>query len=221
MAGRNLSWLEAVTAGQRPIQVLVVDDHPVVVDGLTTVLQLSSALHLVATASSGREALSVLAAHSIDVVLVDLRLPDISGFDVLLEMALRWPSAKAIVLSNHEGDGAIRRALHAGARGYIAKGSSGQEIIGAIQAVASGHRFLSPSAAAALASTETDEALTGRERQVIDLAARGLSNKQIALHLRSTERNVKYNLNCIFQKLGVADRTHAVRVALRRGLIDD
>lgn len=203
------------------IRVLIVDDHQVLTQGLGALFETTGDVRLVAAASCGRDALSILGTTELDVLLLDLRLPDMTGFEVLRHVKSQLPSLKSLILTSHDGDEAIRRALEAGANGYVPKHASGDIIIGAIRTVAAGQTCLGPAVASILAATEASERLTSRERQVLHLASRGKANRDIGAAIHCTERTVKYHLNRIFQKLGVSDRTQAIREGLRRGFIDD
>ncbi len=203
------------------IKVLIVDDHQVLTQGLGALFETTDDVRLVASASSGGDAISILGTTQLDVLLLDLRLPDVTGFEVLRQVRQKDPSLKILVLTSHDGDEAIRRALEAGANGYVPKHASGGIIIHAIRMLAAGQTFLAPDVASTLAATHATERLTPRERQVLDLAARGNTNRDIAVAIHCTERTVKYHLNCVFQKLDVVDRTQAIREGLRRGFIDD
>jgi two-component system, NarL family, response regulator len=204
-----------------PIKVLVVDDHQVLTQGLGALFETTDDVRLVASASCGRDAIAIVENTPLDVMLLDLRLPDMTGFDVLRQVRPRLPELKILILTSHDGDEAIRRTLEAGASGYIPKYASGDAIVRAIRIVAAGQTFLAPEIATTLAATEGGERLTARERQVLHLAASGNANRDIAIALHCAERTVKYHLNCVFQKLGVADRTQAIREGLRRGFIDE
>jgi DNA-binding NarL/FixJ family response regulator len=204
-----------------PIKVLIADDHQVLTQGLGALFETTEDVRLVAAASCAGDAIAIIGSTPLDVVLLDLRLPDMTGFEVLRQVRAKLPSLKIVILTSHDGDEAIRRALEAGANGYVPKHASGDVIIRAIRKVYAGQPFLAPDIEATLAATASNERLTPRERQVLELAARGLANREIAVTLHCTERTVKYHLNCVFSKLSVADRTQAIREGLRRGFIDD
>jgi DNA-binding NarL/FixJ family response regulator len=203
-----------------PIKVLIVDDHQALTEGLGSLFETNEHVRMVAAATCAADAMKALETTAVDVLVLDLCLPDMSGFDVLSAVRVNSPSVNVLILTSHDGDEAIRRALERGALGYVPKHAGGQIIIAAIRAVAARQTFLAPEVEAKLAATRTTERLTARERQVLDLAARGHTSRDIATALRSTERTVKYYLKCIFQKLDVNDRAQAVREGLRRGFID-
>jgi len=201
------------------IRVLVADDHPVVRAGLAAVIAEEADLLLVAQAENGERACGLFRGHRPDVVLMDLRMPVMDGVQAIRTITAEFPAARILALTTYEGDADIRRALEAGARGYLLKDMLLTEVITAIRAVRRGDRVIPTAVAARLAEFPERSDLTERELEVLQLVARGLSNKQVARAIGRTDETVKIHLKNMFAKLGVADRTEAVTVALARGLI--
>jgi DNA-binding NarL/FixJ family response regulator len=202
------------------IRVLCVDDHPVVRDGIAAIINLQPDMVLVGAAATGGEALERFFALSPDVALVDLQLPDMSGFDLIKRIKDKSPNARIIVLSSHEGDVDIQRALEAGAQGYVAKGMVRDELLEIIRSIRAGKRRRLPAGVAQkLAEHMADEPISPRELEVLSLMAAGKRNKEIASELSIAEDTVKMHVRNILSKLQVNDRTEAVTIALRRGII--
>jgi DNA-binding NarL/FixJ family response regulator len=201
------------------IRVLVADDHPVVRAGLAAVIAGEADLLLVAQAENGERACGLFREHQPDVVLMDLRMPIMDGVQAIRTITAEFPAARILALTTYEGDADIRRALEAGARGYLLKDMLLTEVITAIRAVRRGDRVIPTAVAARLAEFPERSDLTERELEVLQLVARGLSNKQVARAIGRTDETVKIHLKNMFAKLGVADRTEAVTIALARGLI--
>ena len=201
------------------IRVLVADDHPVVRAGLATVIAQEADLELVAEAENGARAVTLFREHHPDVVLMDLRMPVIDGVEAIRTIADEFPTARILALTTYEGDGDIRRALEAGAQGYLLKDMLLTEVITAVRAVHRGERVIPTAVAVRLAEHPLSSALTERELEVLTLVARGLANKDVAGAIERTDETVKVHLKNIFTKLGVTARTEAVTVALARGLI--
>ncbi|HLQ22107.1 MAG TPA: response regulator transcription factor, partial [Gemmatimonadales bacterium] len=197
----------------------VADDHPVVRAGLAAVIAEEADLLLVAQAENGERACGLFREHRPDVVLMDLRMPIMDGVQAIRTITAEFPAARILALTTYEGDADIRRALEAGARGYLLKDMLLTEVITAIRAVRRGDRVIPTAVAARLAEFPERSDLTDRELEVLQLVARGLSNKQVARAIGRTDETVKIHLKNMFAKLGVADRTEAVTVALARGLI--
>ena len=190
-----------------------------VLDGLSAIIAMQPEMELAATASSGETALKAFREHRPDVALVDLRLPDMSGFELIKAFRKIDNRAKAIVLSSYDGDADIQRALDAGAQGYVAKGLVRDELLTAIRTVSAGGKHIPASIAQRLVGHMQSDAISERERQVLSLVAAGKRNKEIAADLSIAEDTVKMHVRNIFSKLDVTDRTEAVTVALRRGII--
>jgi len=201
------------------IRVLCVDDHPVVRDGIAAIINLQRDMMLAGAAATGDEALKRFFELRPDVALVDLQLPDMSGFDLIKKIKDKSPNARIIVLSSHEGDVDIQRALEAGAQGYVAKGIVRDELLETIRSVHAGKRRLPAAVAQKLAEHMADEPISARELEVLSLMAAGKRNKEIAGELSIAEDTVKMHVRNILSKLQVNDRTEAVTVALRRGII--
>jgi DNA-binding NarL/FixJ family response regulator len=201
------------------IRVFCVDDHPIVRDGIAAIINLQPDMVLAGAAATGGEALERFFELRPDVALVDLQLPDMSGFDLIKKIKDKSPNARIIVLSSHEGDVDIQRALEAGAQGYVVKGIVREELLESIRSVHAGKRRLPAAVAQKLAEHMADEAISPRELEVLSLMAAGKRNKEISSELSIAEDTVKMHVRNILSKLQVNDRTEAVTVALRRGII--
>ena len=202
------------------IRVLCVDDHPIVRDGVEAIINLQPDMLLAGAAATGGEAVERFRELRPDVTLVDLRLPDMSGFDLIKKLKDLSPDARIVVLSSHEGDVDIKRALEAGAQGYVVKGIVRGELLDIIRSVHAGKRRLPAALAQKLAEHLADEAISPRELEVLSLMAAGKRNKEIAGELSIAEDTVKMHVRNILSKLQVNDRTEAVTIALRRGIIN-
>ena len=200
-------------------RVLVADDHPVVRTGLAAVLVQEGDLELVGEAENGERAVALYREHLPDVCLMDLRMPVMDGVEAIRTITAEFPSARILALTTYEGDADIRRALEAGARGYLLKDMLLTDVIRAVRAVRRGERVIPNAVAARLAEFPERSDLTERELEVLQLVARGLSNKDVARVIGRTDETVKIHLKNVFAKLDVADRTEAVTVAITRGLI--
>jgi len=203
----------------KPIRVMIVDDHPLLIEGVASVIATQSDLALVCEASDGEEAVDKYQAMRPDVVLMDLRLPKMSGLEAMCRIRETYPDAKILVLTTYRGDVEALRAFEAGAQGYLLKSMLRAELLTAIREVHGGRRWIPARIAAALAEHVTDENLTGRELQVLSQVAEGRSNKVIANELGITADTVKAHIKNILVKLRASDRTHAVTIALRRGIM--
>lgn len=201
------------------IRVLSVDDHDLVRKGIAAVLATEPEIRLVGEASNGREAQTMYAQFKPDVTLMDLRLPDKSGIEVTREIRSEYPEARIIALTSYDGDQDIYRALEAGVRGYLLKEIVHTEVIRAIRMVHAGKRFIPSEVTEQLSGFFPEVALTPREVEVLSLVARGLGNKEVGHILGTASGTVKAHVQSILGKLGAKDRTHAVTIALRRGII--
>lgn len=202
------------------IRILVVDDHPVVRQGIAVLVGSQSDMTMVAEAANGREAIQQFRKHRPDITLMDLQMPEMNGLDALAVIRGEFPDAKVIVLTTYTGDVQILRALKSGAQGYLLKNTFHKELVDAIRAVRAGKKTLSAEASYELAEHSTDDALTPAEISVLKLIAAGNANKQIADQLSITEDTVKWRVKNILSKLGAHDRTHAVMIGLKRGIIE-
>jgi len=203
-----------------PIRILVADDHLLFRSGVTALLATQPDLRLVAEASNGREALQLFRAHHPDITLMDLQMPEMTGFDAMIAILGDDPNARIIVLTTYTGDAQVLRAMKAGARAYLLKNLLHKELVDTIRAVHAGKKTLSAEASYQLAEHATDEALTPAEIEVLRLIAAGNANKQIAAQLKITEETVKGRVKNILSKLDANDRTHAAMIGLKRGIID-
>ncbi|HUN60894.1 MAG TPA: response regulator transcription factor [Candidatus Sulfotelmatobacter sp.] len=201
------------------IQILCVDDHPLVREGLAAVINSQPDMVLLAQASNGKEALQEFRMKQPDVTLMDLRLPGQSGIDAVIAIRNEFPDARIIMLTTFEGDVEIQRALEAGARGYLLKSMPPKELLEVIRQVHTGKKRIPAQIAAQLAEHLSDEALTGREIEVLSQIAGGNRNRDIAEKLFITEETVKVHIKHIMEKLGASDRTQAVAIGIRRGII--
>lgn len=201
------------------IRVLVADDHPALRTGLVAVMAQEPDFEVVAEAENGARAVALFREHRPDVILIDLRMPVMDGIEAIRTIVAEFPAARVLALTTYDGDGDIRRALEAGARGYLLKDMLLSEVVAAVRAVQRGERVIPTAVAARLAEAHTLSDLSERELEVLKLVARGLSNKQVARAIGRTDETAKIHLKNIFAKLGVSDRTQAVTVALARGLI--
>ena len=202
------------------IGVLSVDDHPLLREGIAALVNAESDMKLVAEASNGSEAVEKFRLHRPDVTLMDLQMPALNGIDAIIGIRSEFPNARILVLTTYEGDVQILRALKAGARAYILKGHVHRELLDTIRAVHSGQKRIPSEVAAELADHATEDALSTREIDVLRLIASGNANKEIACQLSITEETVKSHVTHILAKLGANDRTHAVTLALKRGIIE-
>jgi DNA-binding NarL/FixJ family response regulator len=204
---------------QSPIRVFCVDDHPLLREGISVIINNQPDMRLVAEAANGREAIQKYREQKPDVTLMDLRLPDMSGIDSLIAIRTEFPEARVIMLTTFEGDVEIQRSLEAGARGYLLKSMPPNELVDVIRQVNAGKKRIPPELAAQLAEHLGDEALTEREIEVLRHIARGNRNREIAALLFISEETVKVHIKHIMEKLRASDRTQAVAIAVRRGII--
>jgi DNA-binding NarL/FixJ family response regulator len=203
----------------KPVSVVIVDDHPVVRDGLFAMISADPDIHVVAEAGTGAEALAVIRELRPMVVLMDLLLPDIEGSEVIKQVCAETSDTGFIVLTTLVGDEEIYRALEAGARGYLFKDMARKELVVAIRAVASGQRYIPAQVGSKIAESLPRTGLSTREIEVLQAVAGGLRNKEIAHELGVSEATVNAHIKHILEKLQASDRTHAVTIALRRGII--
>jgi DNA-binding NarL/FixJ family response regulator len=201
------------------ITVLSVDDHDLIRKGIAAILFTEPEIELVAEANTGQEAVRLYAEHKPDVTLMDLRLPDKSGIEVTREIRSRFPEARIIALTSYDGDQDIYKALEAGVRGYLLKEVVHTEVVRAIRIVHAGKRFIPTEVTQQLSGFFPEVALTPREVAVLALVARGLGNKEVGDMLGTAAGTVKAHVQSILGKLGAKDRTHAVAIAIRRGII--
>jgi len=201
------------------IRVFSVDDHALLREGIAAIITNEPDMVLVAQASTGREAVRQFQTHQPDVTLMDLRLPDMSGIDALIAIRTEAPDARVIILTTFEGDVEMHRALEAGARGYLLKSMPPKDLVAAIRQVHAGRKSIPAEVATELAEHLSDEALTAREIDVLSRVAGGNRNRDIAGQLSISEETVKVHMKHIMEKLGASDRTQAVAIAIRRGII--
>ena len=202
------------------IRVLTVDDHPVLREGIAAVLGGESDITVVAEASNGREAVEQFRAHHPDVTLMDLQMPLMHGTDAIVAIREEFPEARIIVLTTYSGDAQALRALKAGASAYLLKNTLRKELAETIRSVHGGHKKIPPEIAVEIAEHHSDDALTEREIEVLREVAAGNANKIVADRLSISEETVKAHMRNILSKLGANDRTHAVTIALKRGIIE-
>jgi DNA-binding NarL/FixJ family response regulator len=204
---------------QTHIRVFSVDDHPLLREGIAAVINNQPDMLMVAQAATGCEAIEMFRRHGPDITLMDLRLPDMSGIDALIAIRAEFPEAHVVMLTTFEGDVEIQRALKAGARGYLLKSTPPKELVETIRHVHSGKKGIPQQIAAHIAEHISDEALTEREVVVLRHVAEGNRNRDIAEKLFISEETVKVHVKHVMDKLGASDRTQAVAIALRRGII--
>jgi DNA-binding NarL/FixJ family response regulator len=213
-----MATAQAQTA-PRKIRLLCVDDHPLVREGVTRKIDAQSDMQVVASASTGEEAIKLFAQHQPDVTLMDLNLPGISGLEAIEAIRRTHPNARIIVLTMYKGDEDIHRALEAGASAYVLKTTVSDDLVRVVREVHAGAKPMSSDVATQLAARAVSPALTPRERLVVEMMAKGMRNKEIAFELGISEDTVEVHARNMFTKMGVRDRTAAVTAAIRRGII--
>jgi len=209
-----------VSSDSKPIRILTADDHPLLQYGISAMVGAEPDMELAAQASTGLEAIEQFRLHQPDVTLMDLQMPGMNGIEAMIGIRSEFPNARIIVLTTYAGDVQVTRALKAGARAYILKGRLAGELLETIRAVHAGQRRIPPEVAADLAEHVGESGLTEREMEVLRLIAAGNANKEIAAQLSITEETVKSRVSSILSKLGANDRTHAVTIGLKRGIIN-
>jgi two-component system NarL family response regulator len=210
---------EPTLSTESRIRVLVVDDHPLMRIGLRARIDAETDMEVVAEAGDGPAAIAAYAAHKPDITLLDLRLPGMDGPQIIQVIRQTDPGAKIIILTTYDADEDVYRAVQAGARGYLLKGTFAEGIMEAIRNVHAGRRLIAPEVAARLADRVSSPSLTSREVAVLELVAKGMSNKEIGAALFVSETTIKYHLKNIYAKLGASDRTEAALVATQRGIL--
>jgi DNA-binding NarL/FixJ family response regulator len=209
-----------MSAEAKTIRILTADDHALLRQGIASLVEIEPDMELIAQASTGRESIEQFRRHQPDVTLMDLQMPDISGIEAIIAIRSEFPDARIVVLTTYAGDVQVVRALKAGARGYLLKGNVHTDLLATIRAVHAGQKRIPPEVAAELAMHTTEDQLTARELEVLKLIAQGNANKEIAAQLSVREDTVKSHVGNILDKLGANDRTHAVTIGLKRGIID-
>lgn len=206
-------------SNKQPIRVFSVDDHPLLREGIAALVNNQPDMVLAGEAATGADAIQQFKEHVPDVTLLDLRLPDMSGIDVLIAIRSEFPEARLVMLTTFEGDVEVQRALQAGARGYLLKNMPPSELLDVIRQVHAGKKRIPPEIASQLLEHMSDEGLTEREVEVLREVADGNRNREIAERLFISEETVKVHIKHIMEKLGAADRTQAVAIGVRRGII--
>ncbi|HXW90113.1 MAG TPA: response regulator transcription factor [Terriglobales bacterium] len=208
-----------MTAQRPTARILVVDDHFMVRMGLSASLNAEDDMEVIAEAANGEDAIRAYRKHHPTLVLMDVRLPDMSGTEAVATLTREFPDARILMLSTHSGEEDIYRSLQAGARGYVLKSVRREELLRAIREVEDGKRYLDPTLAPMLAEHAAHRPLTSRELEVLKMVAKGMGNKEIAAALNIAEVTVKLHVSHVFEKLNVKDRTEAATAALKRGII--
>lgn len=201
------------------IRIVIADDHPMLREGVQAVIEREKDMEVVGEAGTGREAVQLYRNLRPDLMLLDIQMPDVDGVNAITQIRAEFPEARLIVLTTYSGDARAMEALRAGASGYLLKNSLRRELLDALRSVHNGGKHLNAEVASQIAVHISDQALSVRERDVLQLVAEGQSNKQIARSLSLSEDTIKGHLKVIFSKLGASDRTHAVTLAARRGMI--
>src|SRR6204780_2849239 len=212
--------MSTTTAAANRIRILTVDDHPLILEGIASVLNRHPDMELVGEAADGQQAIEAFAKLRPDVALIDLQMPGMNGIDTIVAILKKWPGARCVVLTTYAGDVQATRALKAGAKGYLLKSMLRKELVDTIRTVHSGKSRIPAEVASELASHLTSDALSGREIEVLRMVGEGCSNKIVADHLKITEDTVKGHMRNILSKLNANDRTHAVMIAVKRGFLE-
>jgi two-component system NarL family response regulator len=211
--------LQDVSIDRELIRVLVADDHPILREGLVALINRQTGMKVVAEAADGSEAVALFSRFTPDVAVIDLRMPAMNGIETLTAIRMADPQARLVILTSFASDEDIYRALRAGARGYLVKDAPAEELVKCLRTVHEGGTFIPPAIASKLAERVGTAELTAREREVLALVAKGKANREIGSELDVTEGTIKVHVNNILNKLGVASRTEAVNLAVRRGLV--
>ena len=209
-----------MAAENSPIKILSVDDHPLLRDGIAALLEGQRDMVLVGESANGRDAIETFRAHRPDVTLMDLQMPEINGIEAIIAIRREFPNARIVALTTYKGDVRAARAFSAGASGFLLKSAVRKDFLDTIRTVHGGRKRIPPEIAAEIAEHHCDDALTEREIEVLREVAAGNANKIVAAQLSITEETVKTHIKNILSKLGANDRTHAVTIALKRGIID-
>jgi DNA-binding NarL/FixJ family response regulator len=202
------------------IRILTVDDHPLILEGIATVLQRQPDMEVVGEATDGYQAIEAFAKYRPDVMLIDLQMPGMNGIDTIIAILEKFPNARCVVLTTYAGDVQATRALKAGAKGYLLKSMLRKDLVDTIRIVHSGKSRIPSEIATELASHLGSDALSAREIEVLRMVGEGCSNKIVADHLKISEDTVKGHMRNILSKLNANDRTHAVMIAVKRGFLD-
>lgn len=208
-----------MTSQSTLIRVLIADDHSIVRQGLVTIINRDPEMTVIAQAENGQQAIDLFREHQPDVTLMDLRMPEVGGVEAISAICAEFKPARIIVLTTYDGDEDIYRGLHSGAQGYLLKDTKSHEVLNAIRTVARGQQYIPPDVGAKLVQRLNNPELRERELAVLGLMAQGMSNLEIGTALSISENTVKTHVNRILSKLGVSDRTQAVIVAVKRGIV--